>query len=157
MGYECKHRLYNDREMILRDWMLKENRGFVIAKKLIFETAIIAYALIIPDFTHENVTRPNSHILVDARDEFFEHYDNPHKLKLLKAAWKILISECEHDNHYQWLFEWLVEYLVNHDFKPRPAGHPIKHWKEPEPYGGGYLIKDETLKKYARRFKNLGG
>ena len=123
----------------------------------ILEKAIIAYASILPEPTKENCIYPNTHILLDIRDEYFKYADNPTKDKLERAVWKIFITEYEHDHYYGDRISFGIEKAANSEWKPRSVGHPVLYWNEPEPYGGGYLIKDETLKKYARRFKNLGG
>lgn len=137
--------------------MLNECRGFVIEHKGIFEKAIIAYAAILPEPTRDNCTNPNTHILLDAMEKFLEYDTNDSKRKLYKAAWKIGISEVEHDPSYADRGGWLIEFLANSDYKPRSQGHPNRLWKEPEPYGGGYLIKDKTLLKFKGRFKILEG
>jgi len=138
--------------------MLKDHRGFVIYK---FKSPLMKFLIWLaekmPEPTHENCIRPNTHILLDLRDEFFEHEDNPGRRELLWAVWKIGIIIYEHDPYYAWRADWFIEKIVNSDWKPRPIGHPNRWWHEEEPYGGGFLIKDETLKQkiFKRRMKNL--
>jgi len=112
-------------------------RGFVIEHKGVFEKAIIAYALILPEPTKENTLEPNCHILLDIRDRFRER--NTVKPALFEAAWKALICEYEHDpcyrNRLDWLLEELVESVLDGEWKPRPTNHPSGGWKEPHPYG----------------------
>ena len=142
--------------MLLKHWMLKENRQYVIESiKNPLHAAIILYGMKYLEPTRENCKNPNSHILLDAQDKLFEYYTNKRNFALFRAVFRILIGEYEHDNHYQWILDWMLEFLVNSDWRPRPCGHPSKSWIEPEPYGGGYLIKDDTLRKFKRRFKIL--
>jgi len=59
--------------------------------------------------TKETTTKHNTHIILDLRQEFFQHYINHSKMALMESAWELLAFEIEHDNaHYGWLFEWLV-------------------------------------------------
>ncbi len=136
--------------------MLEEAGEHVVKniKAPLFE-AIVLYGMMYPEPTHENVRHKNTHILLDIQDEFFKYYTNKRNIPLFKAAFKILIVEYDHDQHYGWILDWFLEMLVNSDWESRPMGHPNEAWTEPEPYGGGYLIKDETLKKNIRRFKSL--
>ena len=138
--------------------MLKTARQYVIKHKDIFMKAITAYASILPEVTRENTELPNTHILIDKRDKFFTHERNIGRKPLMEAVWKVLLSEYEHDIYYRNRFDWLLEELANSGWKPRSCDHPTnEHWTEPEPYGGGYLIKDETLKQpiFKRRMRIL--
>ena len=128
--------------MVLVNQMLKgAMRDFIIRHKGIFEKAIIAYAKILPEPTKDNILHPNTQKLLDMRDKFFLYEDNRGKEKLFGAGFKILIAEYEHDPYYHYRFDWLLEEIVNSGWKPRPMGYPNKFWREPEPYGGGYLVK----------------
>ena len=130
-------------------------RDLIIKYKGIFTKALIWFAKRLPEPTRENVIRPNSKVLLDMRDEFFKCEDNGGRHELFEAIWKIFIVEYEHDIYYSNRIDWLVEQAVNRGWHPRPCGHPNTCWKEEEPYGGGYLIKDETLLANRKRFKIL--
>jgi len=123
--------------------MLRSNlRDFVIKQvKAPLETAIIMAASLLPDPTKENTYHPNTHRLIELEELFFSYDTNPSKRRLLKAVWKLLIIENEHDPYYRDRFNWGVEKIVNGEWKPRSIGHPNKFWNEPEPYGGYPLIK----------------
>lgn len=144
--------------MKLRQWMLREARGYIITHKAIFMKAIIAFARILPEFTREDCDRPNTAILLDIRDKFFKYDTIESRRPLYEAAWKILIAEYEHDGDETFRLDWLVEEIANSEWQPRPMGHPVTCWQEPDPYGGGFLIKDETLGKRVNiiRMKNMG-
>ena len=44
-----------------------------------------------PEPTHENCVHPNTHILIDIRDEFFHCWITTRSELLFRALWKILI------------------------------------------------------------------
>lgn len=114
-----------------------EKREFVIKKiKDPLRKLLIIVADRLPDPTHENVIRPNSHILLDIRDKFFEYDDNPSRKDLLKSVWKLFIAEYEHDPYYRYRFDWLFEEMVKRGWMPRPCGRPLTNWNEPDPHGG---------------------
>lgn len=106
--------------------------------------------------THENVLHPNSHKLLDTIDEFLEYEGNSARVNLFRAVFRVVIHKYE-DPYYGRRFDWLIEKIVNSDWITRPCDYPNECWNEPEPYGGGYLIKDETLKQpiFKKRLKLL--
>lgn len=130
-------------------------RDFIIEHKGLFCKALIAFARVLPEPTKETTVRPNTHRLLDVKDEFFEHEDNPGREEVLRAIWKIGTVIYEHDIYYSNRVDWVVEKIANGNWVTRPCGHPNTHWNEPEPYGGGHLIKDETLIANEKRFKQL--
>ena len=125
--------------------MVHTAREYVIKHKSIFMKAIIAYASILPEPTELKTYRHNTQRLIDSWDKLLKYYDCPARNELMRAVRKIHIDEYEHDEHYANLHDFLIEEMVNSDYETRPCGHPFEYWNEPEPYGGGYLIKDETL------------
>lgn len=144
-------------------WMLREMRGYVITKiKAPLQKALVLIGKRYPEPTRENTHLPNTHILLDLRDKFKKYEDNPYysptrkgRQELFDAIWKIFIDEYEHDIYYRTRIDWIIEEIVNSEWKPRDMGYPNQCWNEPHPYGGGYLIKDETLLNLARRFEKL--
>ncbi len=127
--------------------MLVYERAFVIKCKGVLRKVVIWYASKIPEPTKENTLEPNVHLLLDIRDKFFEYYDivshdkNGRK-EMWWAAWKILITEVEHDPHYRniffWFLEEIVELTMNGKWQPRPSRHPSGFWKEPRNADGDY-------------------
>lgn len=124
--------------------MLITMRDFVIKHKNVFELAIIAYAKILPEPTHENVLEQNSHVLLDMREKWRGYYTNNGKRPLFEAAWKIAICENEHDPHYRdivfgWGVEEVVEAVLDGLWQPRRSRHPgSSGWKEPKNSEGNY-------------------
>ena len=103
--------------------------------------AIATLAQRYPDPTRENCIQPNSQILFDIRDKFFEYEDNPAhpdskkhpyfgREWLFEAAFKILIAEYEHDPYYRWRFDWMLEEINKREWLPR-SRIPMECWKEP--------------------------
>lgn len=144
--------------------MLVTKRALVIEHKAIFLKAIIAFAKILPEPTRENVSYPNTLIIMDIRDKFFTLHANPGRTAMYKAAfkiliffyekmWKIFICEYEHDPRPRHIFDWLVEELVeaviSGRWVPRPAGHPSGFWNEPRTNQGQYgLNRGRNFAKY---------
>jgi len=114
-------------------WMLKGRmRDYVIKKiKSPLEKVIEIIGGRLPEITRESLLHPNSKILFDAKDKFFEYEENKTKKKLFEAAWKILIAEYEHDNYYRYRFDWLLD-EIGKNWKPRMIDYPNIHWKESE-------------------------
>ncbi len=135
--------------MNLNQWILKGARQFVIEHKGIFQKAIIAFASVFPEPTIENTTHPNTHILIGTKGKFLEYEDNPGRKALFEAAWKIFIAEYEHDPYYRYRFDWILEQILESDWSPRPLGHPVNCWKEPERDGEClFKIVNDTSKKW---------
>jgi len=68
--------------------------------------------------TKETTAKHNTHVILDLRQEFFQHYINPGKMELMESAWELLAFEIEHDNaHYGWLFDWLVTRIAEEKAK----------------------------------------
>ncbi len=135
----------------LSHWALIRMRDFVIGHKAIFEQAIIAFAKIIPEPTHENVLEATSHELLDMEERFLSHFNKSGKSELFNAAWKIAIFENEHDPHYRnivfgWCVEELAEAVLDGRWEPRPSRHPSGTWIESEETYGLYK---------GRKFKSL--
>ena len=105
-------------------------RQYVIDKiKKPLIKAIITLANRFPEPTRDNCIQPNSQILFDIRDKFFEYEDNPCRKALFEAAFKLLIAEYEHDPYYQYRFDWFIEQIMESDWQPRKIR--IEHcWRE---------------------------
>lgn len=110
-------------------WMLSLKRTFIIKQKGIFQKAIIAYASSLPEPTKERTRLPNTHILIDTEEWFFNHYTNKGRKALLKAFWKIVIVENEHDGDMSDLLNAVLGKIKESDWKPR-LKHPKNWWKE---------------------------
>jgi len=122
--------------MLAKDMRTGAMRGFIVKHKAVFEKAIIAFAKIVPEPTKENTKYPNTHILMDIRDKFFELENNPGRKALFEAAWKVLIAEYEHDPYYRFRLDWVLEEIQKSGWRERPAWHPVRsEWNEPLPEG----------------------
>ncbi len=133
--------------MNLSDWMLREQRQYVIhniKKPIIKALAILASRL--PEPTKGNTIYPNTHTLIDVWDQFLAMEDNPGRESLFKALEKVMVSEHEHDDYYRdrmqvFLELWLEEVLKG-NWKPRYPGHPLSCWKG-DVRGAGYQFLKE--------------
>lgn len=90
-----------------------------------------------PEATHDNITHPNSHRLVDMKDRYLQYDTHPRRRAAFGAAFRIGIAKYEHSQNYRSVIDFLIEELFKSNWKPRPYGHPKRDWNEPEPYGGG--------------------
>ena len=130
-------------------------RQFIIEHKGMFEKAIIAYANCLPEVTRRNTIHPNTHLLLDFEERFFGYYTNPQRVPLWRAVFKIAEAEYEHDPEKKYLIDVIFEWVANSNWIPRPLGHPRETWCEPEPYGGGHLIKNKKLGELKGRMDRM--
>lgn len=85
--------------------------------------------------THENVTQPNSHLLLNHMEEFSKYEQNDSGRKeMMLTVFKVLIDVYDHDPYYRPRFDWLIEQLVDDVIKgkwqPRPDDAPYELWTE---------------------------
>jgi hypothetical protein len=101
-------------------------RQYIIHKvKAPLAKAIILIAGRLPEPTKQNCDCPNTHILLDIRDKFFNDMENnPGRKDLFQAAFRIFICEYEHDPYYRYRFDWVVEEMIKRGWQPRPPGRP---------------------------------
>ena len=133
--------------------MLRDLRGYVIDKvKKPIKKAITILANRYPQPTKENTLNPNTHILLDIQDRFFQHETLPERKEMFRAIFKLFIAEYEHDPYYRsrinWVIEELVEATMDGKWLPRGANRPINYWKEDKPFG---LYEGRRFKKLIRR------
>jgi len=143
-------------------WALRTARGFVIKHKGVFMKAIIAFANTLPEPAREGDTDPNkkvvgdpnSPLIMDVFDKFFEYFHHEGRVELLQAARKIFIFEYDHDpdyrNMFQFFLEEFVELVMSGKWKPRPIGHPSgTYWTEPRNHEGDHGLYN------GRKFRTL--
>ena len=114
------------------DWMLWSPMRQYVCEKLkkpLIE-AIVRLALKYPPPLRDTVEHPNSQLLLDIRDKFFEHEDNPDREVLFKAIWRIFIVEYEHDSYYRWRIDWVLDEIKKSDWQPKP---PLPYSSKTEP------------------------
>jgi len=86
-------------------------RIFSDTVKIPLRKAIVHFAEMYPEPTHDNCTVRNTHILLDIKDEFAKHDNNKTRTPMILAALKILICEYEHDIYYRKRADWFVDQL----------------------------------------------
>ena len=102
--------------------MLGTFREFVIDEiKAPLESTLISIAKKfrgkIGEMRKDNTTQPLTHVLIDLKKEFFEHYCNNSKKELLDSGIDMLTWEVEHDPHYRWIFNWFYTKLKEEEAK----------------------------------------
>lgn len=89
-----------------------------------------------PEPTKENTWHPNSHHLIDLRDEFFRHcfIPNEERIKLLRIIFNFVIVIYDYDRPYRMMMDWCKEQLDRKQWAPRESEQPTKcnfnWWKE---------------------------
>lgn len=110
-------------------------RQYVIDKvKKPLIKAITTLARRFPEPTRENCQHPNTLILFDIWDKFFEYEDNPRRGALFQALKRLSIAEYEHDPYYRDRIGFFIEELVKAVSDGRWQSRsirPMSHWKEP--------------------------
>ena len=142
---------------LLSHQMLRgEMRGYIIDKvKKPLMKAITVLANRYPEPTRDNCINPNSLLLLDIQDKFFEYETNFGRIGLFKAIFRIFIGEYEHDPYYRarinWFFEEIVELTMNGKWAPRGMMRPLNFWQEEQPYG---FYERRKFKKLINRGEN---
>lgn len=104
-------------------------RKYVIDKvKKPLKKAIATLANRYPEPTRENTVNPNTHILMDIRDEFLEREGNSTSLGLFKALFRMFIAEYEHDPYYRLRIDWIMERWSQSPWE-QSSNCPLTHWK----------------------------
>ena len=121
--------------LIINRTLTGKGRNIVIEliKKPIEMALVNSIRLFIKMFgrvTKENSILKTTHILIDKKAKFFEHYIGGRRL-LLDSGWELLLFENEHDNgHYGWMLHWLVseiaEEMKNGNWPELPEKFPQK-------------------------------
>lgn len=127
-------------KLLISRMLIGKGRGIVIKliKWPIERTLIKSVRLFIKVFgrvTKETTTKHNTHVILDLKQEFFQHYINRGRIKLLDSAWELYAFENEHDAHYEWLFNWLVTRIAEEKAKGNWVEMPTEFpqngcWKE---------------------------
>ena len=82
-----------------------------------------------PKPTHDNVLHPNTHILIDLRDEFFKVWDTRRSERLFEALWRILIVKYEHSPGWQFMFDWVIMMVQKSNWKPFDFDRQMRNWR----------------------------
>lgn len=90
--------------------------------------AIAILAMRYPEPTKEHTLLPNTHLLIDIRDKFFEHQVSNEML--FRAIWRMFIVEYEHDPYYRYRIDWVIEEICKSGWGAKPTKPPDKCWKE---------------------------
>ena len=128
--------------------------------KEVFSTIMTSAKRMPAEVTKKNSQMPNTHVLFDIEEKFFEYERNGSRKELYRAIFKIYKSEVEHDTDYSFRGEWLLEEqikaILDNRWEPRPEGTPHNDfWKEPEPYGGKHSIVYKMQQKREEILKLL--
>lgn len=118
---------------ILIKEMLLEKRQYIIDKvKAPLMNAIVKLAMRYPEPTKDNTVFKNTHIRIEVMEEFFKNFNNDGRKPLVKAAFRILIAECEHDGFYEFIHDWYITELLRRGWQPNRRGFPMyRYWKAP--------------------------
>jgi len=81
-----------------------------------------------PEPTRENTLHPNTHRLLDIRDDFFKHWEVSGREPLLKALWRILIVKYEHSPAWRNMLDWFIKEIPC-DWKPFNPVRQMKCWR----------------------------
>lgn len=134
---ECIEKTANNPHLFLENaskytklMLIGRLRNYVQCKvKAVLLKKIISFVKKYPEPTRENCEHPNSLILFDIRDKFFEYECNPGREELFRAVFKLLIAEYEHDAYYRFRIDWVLEQIAKSDWIPR-SENIMAHWRE---------------------------
>ena len=90
---------------------------------------IILYARRYPEPTHDNVVHPNSHILLDIREKFFECWKTKPRTPLYRALFRLVIVKYEHSATYRCMFDWMLMMIEKSGWKKWNPNRQMACWK----------------------------
>jgi hypothetical protein len=85
----------------------------------------------LPEPTKDNTWHPNSKVLIELRDEFFQHLINPGREKIYRAIWNFVIAIYDYDPAYRFLIDWIGEQWKRKTWTPREPLIPGEKRYEP--------------------------
>lgn len=84
--------------------------------------------------THENVSKKNSHTLIDIYAEFNKF--NTARITLFRVLFRMFIAKYEVDDVYAERFDWLLRKLLRialqNEWEWPTVFSPTTHWEDPE-------------------------
>jgi len=94
-----------------------KGRAFVVKKikapiEIALVTSVRLFLKVFGPVTKEGTTKRSTHVLLDLRDEFAQHYILEDRKALLYSGWELLLFENEHDSHIEFLLNWVVRRLA---------------------------------------------
>ena len=116
--------------MYLKHRMLEARDYFIERVNDPLVKGIVKLAGRYPEPTRENCLHPNSIILLDIQDEFFQHWDLENRTPLVKAVFRILIVKYEHCPAYRNMLDWLLKELLEREWKPFNPNRQMRCWHE---------------------------
>ena len=121
---------------IKTDILVNRRKYYVDNVKAPLLMAVIIYGYRYPEPTREKCKNPDSLVLLDIWDEFFEYEDNPGRDRFFKALRRISIGELEANDYYSQRLTWFLMQLVtaymDGRWKPNLPCSPFYCWKDPE-------------------------
>ena len=79
--------------------------------------------------THDNVTHPNSHILLDIEEQFFASWVTSRSNSLFRALWRVLIVKYEHSPNWRNMLDWAIMKIQDSNWKPFNTNRLMYCWK----------------------------
>jgi len=79
--------------------------------------------------THENVLHPNSHRLLDIKDEFFRCWNLGSSKPLFEALWRTLTVKYEHSPNWRNFLDWGWMMLEKSGWKPWNPTRQMPLWR----------------------------
>lgn len=84
----------------------------------------------LPEPTRENTHLPNTWQLIEMRDEFFRHENNPGREKALRAIWNGFIILYDYDQYYRDRINWVLEEWAKRPWTGLAPNRPRRaHWR----------------------------
>ncbi len=104
--------------MLLRKLINREDREHYIKVNNLFAKCIIFYAKKYPEPTRENCRHPNSHRLIDLRDDFRDNWEFSGRQELFLALFKIVIDKYEHSPNWRYVLDRVIMLIMKSGWKP---------------------------------------
>ncbi len=110
---------------------------------------IIRFCMKHPEPTKENCTNPDSWVLLDIWDEFFELENNPGRNPLFRAMRRLSVAILESIDYYSERMTWFLMKLstayIDGKWKPNLPCCPFSCWKDPATIEAGDKAIEDFL------------
>ena len=136
--------------------LINKYRHFIDKVKYPLRAAVVLYGRRYPEPTRENIKNPDSLVLFDIWEEFFELEDNPGRDPFFKALRRITIGEIESNDYYAQRVTWwlmkLAQAYIDGRWQPNLPCCPFANWKDPATIEAKDKAIEDILTKWEKPF-----
>jgi len=104
-----------------------------------------------PELDRKNIGNKNTLAFLDIAEKFNKYHNNGNRQPLFDHFYHLAFGTTAHDKYYgsiaDWWIEEIIKAILDGKIDPRPEGWlKPQWWKEPQPYGGEYIVIHKMIK-----------